>query len=754
MNLLVLLAWPASLAAAPAPTTALTAFEDGQIPQALTLARAELANPNSLGPDAAETAQLVETFSLLRLDRAVESQKSLDQLAATGLDLGPYVSYLRCQIATALWNCTAAETAAQAMEDASVFAASAWVLVATCAMHVKDLERTSIAIAKIENTAYTDGNRADAVLWRARLAEAQGESVQARDHYRTILIDYPFAAAARSSRERLGVMARQGLEVAPLAPEELLPRAETERSYQHPQNARRTYRSVVMQSKRHHRADLVTQAELGLIELDMVEQRYGRALKHLANVLAAPQDPEVRAQALFLQGDILARRGQVSAALASFQQAIGELPTQPFTHLAALTAAQVAYNTRDLPLARKFATWLLAQAPVDADFTYVRDDGARGDARSADDLRDTALWLLAWIERRSHAAPAIVDSYLAKIGADGELTEGALYWRARLAIEAADPESASVFTHILLQRAPTSFYALLALSLMDRTSAGAGLQMAVPASLAGAGLDAGLSDSLRPTAQPNDVKGALVLFEHGMHSEARRVLRLVNIHNLSDADRVIAAYLYRGCGELHRAALITRQSVRKPKDSLLDRAVVNLAYPRPYDQIVATAAADYDVPVELVYAIMREESSFNPLAVSPRRARGLMQMIKPTAYRLAREADLHRFHTRQLFNPEISIRLGTLYLASLIHEMDGNLAAAVAAYQAGEKTVGRWVKSRGNLDTDEFIEDIPFTSTRQYVKKVLASYGVYRLLDGAPPDDAANLLQSIASVPDAAGALR
>ena len=105
-----------------------------------------------------------------------------------------------------------------------------------------------------------------------------------------------------------------------------------------------------------------------------------------------------------------------------------------------------------------------------------------------------------------------------------------------------------------------------------------------------------------------------------------------------------------------------------------------------------------------------------------------MQMIRPTAKRMAADAKLKRFRIRDLFAPPTSVHLGTHYVAGLMQRFNSSLVATIASYQAGEGSVDRWLAARGSMPADEFIEDIPFTSTRRYVKKVLSSYGIYRML--------------------------
>ena len=113
----------------------------------------------------------------------------------------------------------------------------------------------------------------------------------------------------------------------------------------------------------------------------------------------------------------------------------------------------------------------------------------------------------------------------------------------------------------------------------------------------------------------------------------------------------MAAWVYRQCGDLPRSALVARRVVAAPDVDITDPVLFQLAFPRPYDSVVAENATAYSVPVDLLYAIMREESSFNPSAMSPRRARGLMQMINRTARRMAKDANIKRFRMRQLFDP-------------------------------------------------------------------------------------------------------
>jgi soluble lytic murein transglycosylase len=106
-----------------------------------------------------------------------------------------------------------------------------------------------------------------------------------------------------------------------------------------------------------------------------------------------------------------------------------------------------------------------------------------------------------------------------------------------------------------------------------------------------------------------------------------------------------------------------------------------------------------------------------------------MQIVPATGRRYARTLGIPRFTTASLTNAEINIRIGTNYFADLIEQF-GDVAPALAAYNAGENRVARWLSERPNIDKDEFIDDIPFPETQNYVKRVIGTAEDYRVLYG------------------------
>jgi soluble lytic murein transglycosylase len=156
-----------------------------------------------------------------------------------------------------------------------------------------------------------------------------------------------------------------------------------------------------------------------------------------------------------------------------------------------------------------------------------------------------------------------------------------------------------------------------------------------------------------------------------------------------------------------------------------------MAWPTAFDDTVERVARAQGVEPALVYAVMREESGYQPDALSVVGARGLVQIMPETGRRLAADLGARAFDPAELFVPERNLELGALYLSQLVGRFDGRLSAAIASYNAGPEAVARWVAADRGREDDEWVESIPYDQTRSYVKRVLRSVHVYRALYGS-----------------------
>jgi len=155
-----------------------------------------------------------------------------------------------------------------------------------------------------------------------------------------------------------------------------------------------------------------------------------------------------------------------------------------------------------------------------------------------------------------------------------------------------------------------------------------------------------------------------------------------------------------------------------------------VAYPTPYAEAVAASATEHQLDPYWVYAIMREESGFRPDIESWANARGLLQLMLSTANDMARRTERGSVSARQLFEPSVNIELGTMFMATLAESFAAHPCLIFAGYNGGHGNVSRWLRERGELPLDVWVEEIPYAQTRHYVKRVAMTWWVYHWLDG------------------------
>jgi soluble lytic murein transglycosylase len=162
----------------------------------------------------------------------------------------------------------------------------------------------------------------------------------------------------------------------------------------------------------------------------------------------------------------------------------------------------------------------------------------------------------------------------------------------------------------------------------------------------------------------------------------------------------------------------------------LPRDILVHIFPMAYWDLIRKYATLHNLDPYLIAALMAQESTFVPGIRSHANAYGLMQLVPPTARRMARSLKM-TYSSRLLTNPEANVRMGTAYFAERIREF-GAPHLALASYNAGETAVRRWIDERPGLtDREEFIDDIPYPETQNYVKRILGTAEDYRRLYGS-----------------------
>ncbi len=164
----------------------------------------------------------------------------------------------------------------------------------------------------------------------------------------------------------------------------------------------------------------------------------------------------------------------------------------------------------------------------------------------------------------------------------------------------------------------------------------------------------------------------------------------------------------------------------------LPRDCWEMLFPRPYWTDLRKYSVQNGLDPFLVAALIRQESEFNPTAMSGANAYGLMQLLPATGRTVARGLKIRRFSAPQLLSAPTNIQLGTKYFRDLLDHYSGRLEYALAAYNAGSDRVDSWLSDGNYRDPQEFVESIPFTETREYVQAIMRNASVYRRLYRTP----------------------
>ena len=298
-----------------------------------------------------------------------------------------------------------------------------------------------------------------------------------------------------------------------------------------------------------------------------------------------------------------------------------------------------------------------------------------------------------------------------------------LYWSARSHGKLGAGADAESRLRLVVTDYGNSYYGRLAGRHLSRSAQTALAADAVPATRQSA--------AARP-AEPANAAVIRLLLASGLYDDALNELRYAQRTGGSSpiVDATIAWAYYRK-GELRRAITLMRRAYPQhlTADQALPKEILQVIFPLTYWDLIRKHAAARNLDPYLVAALIGQESTFDAEVRSVANAWGLMQIVPATGRQLARSLGIRRFTTSMLTNPETNIRLGTLYFSRLVQQFGGTYYA-LASYNAGENRVVRWKAERPGLDEDEFIDDIPFPETQNYVKRILGTAEDYRQLYG------------------------
>ena len=557
----------------------------------------------------------------------------------------------------------------------------------------------------------------DLFLAKAKMSEEDKQFSLAAAQYSQTRSNYPGTPAASAAREALQRLAQANPELQKVSPADLLAEAEILLKEREPllalqsvQKAREQTTAgspayfeallgeeqALRQLKRTEEANRLLAiisadggpgtADRALSKLTKLAWNAGetdKALAHAAHFLERFKAAETREEIMYIRGRLYEEKGLPKEAKAVYEE------------IAAKSSSETA-RTRAL----QQLAWL-----------HLRDNEFKQAAEYFGRMAEQAGLTLSAASSPGPASPSLPP--LREIQ---ESRNHALYWLAYSLAQApkikVGSDTPDVIYRQLIKEQPFSYYAFLA-----RTKVGeSGLLLPDP------------DPSCTITVPEDRLETLTLLGTTALKQFAQAEVDWFLLEQDGTAEgaefvrqEITRAKLYGDYGVVNKSAPKANYLLRADSSTNCAALLFSLSYPLPYAQEFGGAAAKNLVPVPLLYALARTESYFDAQAVSPKDARGLMQLLPETA---AQEGTVD---SSELFLPAVNIQTGAKHFKNLLSKYQGEKIFAIAAYNAGGQTVERWQSRFPALDLERWVELITYPETKNYVKDVLTAEYFYQL---------------------------
>lgn len=649
---------------------------------------------------AAANLALGHAYSLDR--RYSDAEGAFQSAASAGNALDDYADYLGAQAAVSAGKPGDAVAVLEHFSEkhpGSLFLPQAPILLATAYLAQNDSANALRVLQPLQTEA--GDARLDVRAALARAFQAAGNTTAAASLYRSIYVGEPLTAEAGNAKAQLAAMN------IPLTAGERKQHADALFNAKQYSQASVEYRGLQNEPS-------LTDADRNALEIYIAvcDLRLKRISRGDVERLPVTSD-DTAALKMYLQAELARSEGKTDEQDGLVKELLQRYPTSRWLEEALYSGGNMYLVKRDLTHAIEDYTELVNHFPHSV-------------------YAPSAHWRAAWLNYRLRRLPEAARMFDEQITSYPGGTEipGALYWRARLYEDVEGNFGQALNYYKTLNEAyVNSYYAMLG---RQRISVLGSRPAAAPATVLAsvrAVEDPHLIDAV-PADDPHLIKAKL-LANAALNEYIRPEIQLSSTSGQWGA--LAEAQIYQSFGENARALQAMKRS-RVPFFSLPVSEVPTpywqLVFPRPYWSQLASDAQAQGLDPYLVASLIRQESEFNPGAVSRANAYGLMQLLPSTAKGLAKKEGERHFNANSLFDPSENIRLGTLYLKQNIDHYGGQVEYALAAYNAGDGPVRQWIATGGYKDVPEWVESIPYTETRDYVQSIMRNREVYRAVYG------------------------
>jgi soluble lytic murein transglycosylase len=551
----------------------------------------------------------------------------------------------------------------------------------------------------------------DGALALADTYQAANDLANAAEFYRRVYIQYPTAdAGAAAEAALLSIKDAMGASFPPPLPQQLLRRADRLLELRAYPQARAEYQAALDQLTGFERET----AQVRIGAADYLSGKAAAAYSYLAALNLS--ESEADAERFYYMGECAHRLNNDDGAATALRR-LGEKHAKSPWRLKAL----ISQANRFL-VANRVSDYLpLYQAIY---------EGFPADAAAA-----TSHWKVAFhaYQHDQGDAGRLLQQHLNSYPSHG--TAGAaLYFLGRVHERRNQMADARAYYQRLADGFQNSYYGMLARGRLQAP----GIQAAGPADETVKFLAALKLPQSKPV--PTETTHAT-----GLRIERSRLLRAAGLGDLADAELRYAArtdsqptLVAMEIASAANADSAPHLGVKIMKALVPDylnlpvpeapREFWEYLFPMPYRPELVADARAHDLDPYLVAGLIRQESEFDPGAVSPAKADGLMQVRPGTGAEFARTAGIQRFTANMLFQPAVNLKIGIAIFRSMLDKNGGSMEQTLAAYNAGPNRLAEWLTWNTYREPAEFVESIPFTETRDYVQGVLRNAEMYRRL--------------------------
>lgn len=427
---------------------------------------------------------------------------------------------------------------------------------------------------------------------------------------------------------------------------------------------------------------------------------------------------------LYYLGRCLTNLDDNEGAIRTYKKLIELFPSSNFADDGLYRIGRISYITNDLQNAAFYYQRIIDEYP------------------SGDRISD-AYWELGWIKYRLQDYEGALFTFdgMSKHFKGTSLEEKSLFWKTKSLEKLGRKEEAAEGYKSLFSINPFSYYGFKSANALKDI----GIDITFPAinkelnpnNPEIAGTIPEIYEYLEPQVIVSEEdathinKAKELLFIEFYDSAASEIEASKEETDADPAKILEISTLYLKSRDYENSILLIQKNYKKLSSALTGSRkdyYYYLFYPFAYKEYVRKYAGTYGIDEKFILAIMREESRFKADAGSHAGAQGLMQIMPATGKNIADQLGISNFNNDMLHDPETSIRMGTYYIAQQLNNFGNNKYYALGAYNGGPGAMQRWINNYGGLDIDEFIENITYDETKNYIKKVMESYYIYELM--------------------------